>query len=88
MIADTTLHFIPGKYRIHVETRDAARVTFDDRVVLNHFDRTSDEGIFDDSFAFELTEERDIPIKVEHFDASGDAYLRIYFEAIDPIIKG
>ncbi len=88
MTAETTLHFIPGKYRIHLETCDAARVRFDGRVVLDHFQRAGESGITDDAFAFEITEERDIPIKVEHFDAAGDAHLRVYFEAIDPIIKG
>lgn len=88
MIAETTLHFIPGKYRIHLETRDAARLTLDGRIVIDQFSRTQDNGIVDDAFAFEITEERDVPIKVEHFDTVGEAHLRIYFEAIDPIIKG
>ncbi len=88
MVAETTLHFIPGKYRIHLESCDAARVRFDGRVVLDRFNRVGESAITDDAFAFEITEEREVPIKVEHFDSAGEAHLRIYFEAIDPIIKG
>ena len=81
LTAETTLAFRPGRWRIEVESDDGIRLWVDGALALERWDihvPTTDR--------VELTvdERRDVPLRLEYFENSGFARLRIRYAYLGP----
>lgn len=71
-IASTTIPLIPGKYRITTSSDDGIRVTVDGERLIDNW---TWHGPTKDTNEFEITEDKNVTILVEHFEIDGYAIL-------------
>jgi parallel beta-helix repeat protein len=78
-IARTTLTFPAGRWRIRTVSDDGIRVWLDDDVVIDDWTWHAPK---EHAHEFELDEQREIAIRVEHFELDGYAILTLDIEAV------
>jgi len=81
----STLRFPEGKFKVHVLSDDGVRLSIDGKPVI---ERWSIHGTEQDTHAFEVEAMKDLVFELEYFQNEGAARLKVWFEAIDPKIKG
>ncbi len=77
LVAETTLAFQPGRWRIVTESDDGVRLFVDDAVAIERWDV---HGPTRDAFELVVPERREVPLRLEYFENDGFARLRLRFE--------
>lgn len=83
--ARTPLQFPVGKFKVHVLSDDGVRLSIDGKAVIERWDV---HGARQDTHEFEVTEMKELVFELEYFQNTGAARLKVWFEAIDPKIRG
>ena len=81
LTAETTLAFRPGRWRIQVESDDGIRLWVDGALALERWDIHVPTT---DTVDLTIRERRDVPLRLEYFENSGFARLRIRYEHLGP----
>lgn len=85
IVARTPLQFPAGKFKVHVLSDDGVRLSIDGKPVIERWDV---HGARQDTHEFEVAEMKELAFELEYFQNVGAARLKVWFEAIDPKIRG
>lgn len=85
IVAQSPLRFPEGKFRVHVLSDDGVRLSIDGKPVIERWDI---HGAQKDTYEFEVAEMKELAFDLEYFQNSGAARLKVWFEAVDPKIRG
>ena len=85
IVSKSTLRFPAGKFKVHVLSDDGVRLSIDGKPVI---DRWTIHGAEQDTYPFEVDAMKELVFEVEYFQNAGAGRLKVWFEAIDPVIRG
>lgn len=81
IIASTKLKLAAGRWRLRTISDDGIRVSLDDQVVIEDW---THHGPTPHDFEFAVDKDRDVSIRVEHFELDGYATLSLGIEPVEP----
>ena len=79
LVAETTLVFPPGRWRLRTVSDDGVRLLRDDEVLIERWDR---HGATEDVAELRLDEETAVDLRIEWFELDGAATLRFDLERL------